>query len=121
MDDYEESRSLRGDEAANRIMLRLANVLRHSFRSVDFVCRIEEAVFAVIMTRVNSSMHTSLVARKVQDIRRMLREDAEALPAFTLSIGAAFADRKESDGDLYQNANLALERAKVTEDHWSAC
>ena len=121
VDDYEEIRSLRGDEAANRIMLRLANVLRHSFRSVDFVCRIEEAVFAVIMTRVNSSMHASLVARKVQDIRRMLREDAEALPPFTLNIGAAFADRKESGGDLYQNATLALERAKVTEDHWSAC
>ncbi len=121
VDDYEEIRSLRGDEAANRIMLRLANVLRHSFRSVDFVCRIEEAVFAVIMTRVNSSMHASLVARKVQDIRRMLREDAEALPPFTLNIGAAFADRKESGGDLYQNASLALERAKDAADHWSAC
>jgi GGDEF domain-containing protein len=66
-------------------------------------------------------MHASLVARKVQDIRRMLREDAEALPPFTLNIGAAFADRKESGGDLYQNASLALERAKDAEDHWSAC
>jgi GGDEF domain-containing protein len=51
----------------------------------------------------------------------MLREDAEALPPFTLNIGAAFADRKGFDGDLYQNASLALERAKNAEDHWSAC
>ena len=60
------------------------------------------------------------LGKKIRQLRFRAGFTQEQL-ADRLGIGAAFADRKESDGDLYQNANLALERAKVTEDHWSAC
>ena len=56
VDGYEEFRKEKGKAAADLLVKRVAGVLRDYFRSVDSVCRLQEDEFAVIMSRMNSSM-----------------------------------------------------------------
>ena len=63
------------------------------------------------MTRVNNSMK-SLVADKVQRIDAMLAAQRHELPPVSLAIGVAFADRENPQGDIFHDADLALEDSK---------
>ena len=111
VDDYEVIKGRLGDEMADRVAARVAEVLRHSFRSVDFVCRISNNEFVVIMTRVSSAMR-KLVSDKVEHVNAMLAEHPAHTPAIGLSVGVAFADRENPQGDIFHDADVALSRMK---------
>jgi len=111
VDDYDAIRQKYGRETADRIAARVADVLRSSFRSVDFICRISNDDFVVIMTRVNSSMR-KLVFDKVGQVNAILQEASDDLPAISLSVGVAFADRENPQGDIFHDADVALFRMK---------
>ena len=89
----------------------MADVLKHNFRSVDFICRIREDEFAVIMTRMNRDL-AELVNNKAQRINAMLTAQSGDLPPVGLSIGVAFADRDDPQGDIFHDADIALQRMK---------
>jgi diguanylate cyclase (GGDEF)-like protein len=116
VDDYDIIRVEQGQETADRISELVADVLRHNFRSVDFVCRIGVDEFAVIMTRVNSGMK-GLVSDKVERINALIRENGRELPPITLSLGVAFADRENPQGDIFHDADVALSRMKAMKQH----
>ena len=116
MDDYWTGVSENGQETAEACIKLVADALHHSFRSVDFVCRIGTDEFAVIMTRVNSSMK-GLISEKVEHINALLRERGTALPPITLSVGVAFADRENPQGDIFHDADIALSRMKAMKEH----
>ncbi len=107
IDDFEAIRRMHGQEVTDAVVLRVAEVLRASFRSVDYICRISSSDFVVIVTRVNSSMR-HLITEKVERLNRMLREDTNNLPPISLSVGVAFADRENPQGDILQDADTAL-------------
>lgn len=99
-------------EAAGRLALHLvAEVLKHNFRSVDFICHIGEDEFAVIMTRVNKELKP-LIYEKVNRINNMIHQHEE-VPQFRLSVGVAFADRENPQGDIFHDADIALQRIKL--------
>ena len=102
-----------GEDTANRVLRAVAEVLRRNFRSVDFVCHIGRNEFAVIMTRVNSSLR-DLVAEKVERINSRVIERCRDLANVELSFGVAFADREGPQGDIFHDADLALRRMKDT-------
>ena len=117
--DYDSLIAEHGEDVAGRVVELVAEVLRHNFRSVDFVCRISNDEFAIIMTRVNNSMK-SLVADKVQRIDAMLAAQRHELPPVSLAIGVAFADRENPQGDIFHDADLALEDSKRADGNgWS--
>lgn len=98
--------------AAGRLALHLvAEVLKHNFRSVDFICHIGEDEFAVIMTRVNKELKP-LIYEKVNRINNMIHQHEE-VPTFRLSVGVAFADRENPQGDIFHDADIALQRIKL--------
>ena len=90
---------------ADALMLRAANALRQNFRSVDLIFRLQQNEFAVIMTRVNSSL-CSLIEEKLAAV------SAQIAPA-SLTVGAALSERKDPRGDILQDADAALGRAKA--------
>ena len=112
VDDFEELLRDHGQETADRVIALVADVLHHSFRSVDFICRISTDEFAVIMTRANSSMKP-LISEKVEHINHLLRERGAELPPIGLSVGVAFADREHPQGDIFHDADIALSRMKA--------
>ena len=111
IDRYGELRSIHGQDYADRVVLRVAEVLRNSFRSVDHICRLQEDEFTVIMTRVTSD-GKDLVFNKIEQLSRELRREVEGMEAITLSIGVAFSDREMPGGDVFQDADTALKRLK---------
>ncbi|MBQ6346776.1 MAG: EAL domain-containing protein [Clostridia bacterium] len=111
VDDYDAIRAEHGQQTADRMAELVADVLRHNFRSVDFVCRISEDEYAVIMTRVNNDMKP-LIRQKMERINAMLLERQGDLPPINLSVGVAFADRENPQGDIFHDADQMLQQMK---------
>ena len=100
-----------GHDVGDRVLKRVADVLRHSFRSVDVICRIGGDEFVVIMTRADSTMR-DLVMGKINRANYQLQHPTDDLPPVSLSVGVAFADRDNAKGDIFKDADTALYRVK---------
>ena len=89
----------------------MANVLRRDFRSSDHICRLREDEFVIIMTRMTSAMQ-ALVFDKIERINETLANPEGDVPPVSLSVGVAFSDRKKPEGDIFEDADTALQRMK---------
>ena len=96
-----------GMKAGDLALQRTADALRRNFRSVDYVCRIAGNEFAVIVTRCDSSMK-ELIREKIDLANEALSVPENGLPAVSLAVGAAFGDRENPSGDLFEDADAAL-------------
>jgi diguanylate cyclase (GGDEF)-like protein len=97
----------------------VADILKESFRSVDILCRVGGDEFVVIMTRANSSLK-QLVANKISHANDLLQNPKDGLPRASLSVGVAFSDRENPEGDLFKDADTALYRVKNAGRHGCA-
>ena len=111
VDQYDELRQAYGAETVDRITGNVAHALRRTFRSVDSICRISNDEFVVIMSRMNSDMR-GLIFEKVERINHILTKESDGLPTVSVSVGAAFGDRKNPYGNIFQDADSALSRSK---------
>lgn len=100
-----------GHDVGDRVLIRVAETLKHNFRSVDIVCRIGGDEFVVILRRVDSSM-ADLIVEKVNCVNRLLNNPTDDLPPISLSVGIAFSDRPHPVGDIFKDADTALYRVK---------
>ena len=102
----------RGQIAAEMALKHVAGLLRQSFRSVDHICRISSSEFAVIMSRVDSSIQQQ-VSRKIERLNELLKKPVGDLPPVSLAVGAAFANRVNPNGSILEDAEDALARQKA--------
>ena len=100
-----------GHDVGDLVLKRVAEVLKYSFRSTDLVFRLGGDEFVVIISNVDSSMRDQ-VKRKIDQANVMLQKPADDLPPTSLSVGVAFADRENPDGDIFKDADTALYRVK---------
>ncbi len=100
-----------GHDVGDLVLKRVAEVLQYSFRSTDLVFRLGGDEFVVIMVNVDSSMQEQ-VRRKIDQANVMLQKPKDDLPPTSLSVGVAFADRKNPEGDIFKDADTALYRVK---------
>ena len=111
VDDFKSINDRYGHDVGDKILKRVASVLQHSFRSVDQIYRIGGDEFVIIMTRANSTMR-QLVLDKINHANQVLQQGAEDIPPTSLSVGVAFCDRENPQGDLLKDADTALYRVK---------
>ena len=109
--DAEFSNDNYGHAVGDRVLKRVAEILKKSFRSVDILCRIGGDEFAVVMTRVNSSM-APIVLKKITRANQLLQHPKDDMPPVSLSVGVAFSDRANPQGDIFKDADTALYRVK---------
>ena len=109
LDDYEDLLKEYGRKAVDQAVKTVAGVLRKSFRSVDNICRLQEAEFVIIMSRMTSSMQ-DLIFGKIERINKTLKEANEGELPVSLSVGIAFSDRSDPRGDVFSDADTALKR-----------
>ena len=86
-------------------MKMLANAVKKEFRSVDHICRIKTDEIAVIMARMDSGKREVLEEK----IARLI----DAAKPDSLTVGIAFGDRENPNGDLFHDAVSALNRARI--------
>ena len=111
IDEFEQIREKHGKAFADQVILRVAEVLRGNFRSVDDICRLRDDEFVVIMTRVTSAMKDQ-VFDKIEQVNEILHRPVEGGIPLSLSVGVAFSDRERPEGDIFQDADTALYRMK---------
>ncbi len=111
VDGYESIKGSKGQACADEVVRRVANALHKNFRSSDHICRLREDEFAILMTRMNSAMR-ALVFDKIEKVNDLLASDGEGLPPMSLSVGVAFSDRQKPTGDIFEDADIALQRMK---------
>ena len=98
-----------GHEMGDRVLKKIADILTHSFRLEDYVCRIGGDEFTVMMVQMKPEL-AHVVEQKIGMVRDKLAE-ADELPKVTLSIGAAFS-ADEGDDDIFKKADKALYKTK---------
>ena len=111
IDHFKEINDVYGHAIGDKVLKRVAETLRASFKSAYIISRLGGDEFAVLMTEVNDTMKTTLK----NEVRRMsdtLHRSVDDLPPVTLSVGVAFAASKEEQESLYRNADAALYRVK---------
>ena len=111
VDEFKSINDTYGHDVGDRILQRVAEILTQSFRSVDAVCRLGGDEFVVVMTRANSTMR-QLVINKISRANSLLQNPQDDLPKISLSVGVAFSDRENPEGDIFKDADTALYRVK---------
>ena len=111
IDGYHGIKETHGKAYADRLVQQVAKVLRANFRSVDDICRLREDEFVIIMTRITSPIR-SLVFDKVELVNGILQTGDDDILPLSLSVGVAFSDRENPEGDIFQDADTALNRVK---------
>ena len=111
VDGYKALRERKGKACADRVIQRVADTLRGTFRSADHVCRLQEDEFVVIMTRITSAMQKQVLG-KIDRINQVLADAPEGQDPVSLSIGVAFSDQSDPGGDVFEDADIALRRMK---------
>ena len=96
-----------GQDVTEQMIRHTAELLRRSFRPVDHICRIGNARFAIIMSRVDRSMQVQ-VEQKVARINDQLGSPEQQIPAVSLAVGVAFADRLAPGESILADAESAL-------------
>lgn len=96
-----------GHATGDEILRRIANLLKTTFRSVDYVCRIGGDEFAIVMVEMTSGFQY-IIREKIDYINETLLSPQDDLPAVSLSVGAAFADRENPGESIFRDADKAL-------------
>ncbi|MBR2760611.1 MAG: EAL domain-containing protein [Solobacterium sp.] len=118
IDHLDQLRKEQGEEGVLKAIRHAAEVLSRNFRSADSVCCMGEGMFAVILTRANSSL-SQMIINKSSYVNYLLKHPDRNVPPVSLSIGAAFGDKRGTSGSLYDKAVSAMER--VSESGGDAC
>ena len=111
VDKFKSINDTYGHDVGDLVLKRVADVLKYSFRATDLVFRLGGDEFVIIMVNANSSMR-ELVRTKIEQANVMLQKPSDDLPPTSLSVGVAFADRDNPDGDIFKDADTALYRVK---------
>lgn len=112
VDSYDKIKREKGREYANKLICRVAEVLKLNFRSVDNICRLSENEFVVIVTRVINS-DKDIILSKIDSINMSLNDEKDGIEPITLITGIAFSDHSRPDGDLLREADEELKKMKM--------
>ena len=104
VDRFKQVNDTYGHDVGDRILKKVSFLLKKSFRSEDYVCRIGGDEFAVIMVHSDSSLR-ELVRDKMEKVNAQLAEPEDGLPGISLSIGVAFGDRENPTEDIFKDAD----------------
>ncbi len=110
-DRFKEINDTNGHEVGDRVLRKVAETLKNSFRPADYVFRIGGDEFVVLMTGVDENIGR-LVGEKVDMINNLLQDGNDGLPPISLSVGVAMCDSELDFSDQYKQADEALYRVK---------
>ncbi len=111
VDKFKNVNDRYGHETGDKVLCRLAEVLRQSFRSDDYIFRIGGDEFVVMMVHVTPELK-ELIQNKIENINRGLKEEKNDIPGITVSVGVALCQDAPDYQELYRRADVALYRVK---------
>ncbi len=95
-----------GHDVGDKLLQKVARLLKASFRFSDYICRFGGDEFTIIMTDMNPELR-SVIESKVAVVRKGLLDTSDGLPKVTLSIGVSFGNGESAD-EIFKAADNAL-------------
>ena len=111
VDKFKQVNDNFGHETGDKVLARVAEILKGSFRSQDYVCRIGGDEFAVIMVHATNAPR-ELLHSKVERINQLLKNPGGDMPAVHVSCGAAYGTGGDDVEETFRQADAALYRIK---------
>lgn len=112
VDKFKSTNDTYGHTAGDKALMKVAESLRSSFRSQDYVCRIGGDEFVVIMVKAKSASE-EMVVNKINSINEILKNPTEkGLPPTSISCGVAFGSAGIDGDQLFRIADAALYEVK---------
>ena len=119
VDKFKGVNDSNGHEVGDRVLQKLSDIVRASFRSGDYICRIGGDEFAAIMVAAGRS-NLPLIRGKVNYINKLLADTSDGLPPASISAGVAFGGAGLEIRDIYRQADAALYSVKDAGGHGCA-
>lgn len=110
-DHFKEINDSYGHEVGDKILQKIANVLRRSFRSEDYVCRIGGDEFAIVMLHADKEL-SNLIRKKIEKINQDLADTSDNLPLVSISAGVMYGRDVDDTTELFEKADTALYETK---------
>ena len=107
IDRFKSFNDTYGHSTGDAVIRKVAQRLKTSFRSTDYIFRIGGDEFVVVMIDVSESLYGT-VEEKLNALKESLANDSDGFPAVTLSIGVAFSDRTAPGDSIFEDADSAL-------------
>ena len=111
VDQFKHFNDAFGHDVGDRVLVRVSESLKHSFREADHISRIGGDEFCVILMDVCMEQ-AEHIRQTVSKINETLSAPEDGLPPITISVGAAFWDRPNPASDLFKDADTALLQIK---------
>ena len=111
IDKFKDVNDTYGHQTGDRVLVRVASVLRENFRAEDYLCRVGGDEFAAVMLHSGPEVR-DLIAGKVKTINDQLLHPADDLPPVSLSVGVAFGGARGGSGSIAKEADRALYQVK---------
>lgn len=111
LDEFKGINDTYGHDVGDKVLTKVANAIRNSFRSQDYVCRIGGDEFAVIMIHADEEQ-TDLIRGKIWKINEYLQKKEEGVPAISISAGVTFGEDGHIAEIVFKEADEALYLAK---------
>ena len=111
-DKFKDINDNYGHKKGDEVLKRIAGILKNSFRSDDYVCRIGGDEFVIFMVHIENNPK-ELIERKVLEINTVLGKGGEDIPPITLSAGVAFDPSEKDPVELFRKADAALYHVKT--------
>lgn len=107
VDTFKSVNDTYGHDMGDKILKHVATLLKKTFRSADYVCRIGGDEFAVIMVEMTSDLQ-HIIQEKITNVNNELSDREAGLPAVSISVGVAFSDRENPGESIFKDADKAL-------------
>ena len=111
VDTFKRVNDTYGHAVGDAILKKVTRLLKQAFRSIDYVCRIGGDEFAIVMVEMTSNLKYT-IEEKIAFVNEELGKEEEGIPAVSLSVGVAFADRENPGESIFKDADKALYHVK---------
>ena len=116
LDNFKVINDTYGHEIGDKVLQKLVQVLKGSFRSDDYICRLGGDEFVVFMVHADEMQH-HLVERKMVNINRELQTPGDGIPAFTASVGIVHGAQAADAEALLKKGDEAMYQSKKQGKH----
>ena len=111
VDNFKVINDTYGHEVGDKALIRLAEVLRSSFRADDHICRIGGDEFVVFMVHSTEMQH-ALIESKIERINSELEKPKDGLPPISISVGIVHGSQATNTTALFEESDEAMYEAK---------
>ena len=111
VDSFKTVNDTYGHEVGDKVLQKVAMILKANFRSDDYICRIGGDEFVVFISNGGDDERTTITAR-INQINKGLADSSDSLPPISVSVGVAMGTEDIGDKELFEKADHALYERK---------